>query len=72
VDTVTHLRTARTAASPVDLDRAERAVGELLAALGADAASESLRDTPARVARMYAELLAPAPVSLTTFPNDEH
>ncbi|HYW28231.1 MAG TPA: GTP cyclohydrolase I FolE [Gaiellales bacterium] len=56
----------------VDVGRAERAVQELLAALGADTASESLRDTPARVARMYAELLAPAPVSMTTFPNDEH
>ena len=56
----------------VDVGRAERAVQELLTALGADTASESLRDTPARVARMYAELLAPAPVSMTTFPNDEH
>jgi GTP cyclohydrolase I len=56
----------------IDVGRAERAVHELLSALGADTGSESLRDTPARVARMYAELLAPAPVSLTTFPNDEH
>jgi GTP cyclohydrolase I len=60
------------AASMIDVSRAERAVHELLSALGADTGSESLRDTPARVARMYAELLAPAPVSLTTFPNDEH
>ena len=60
------------AARLVDVGRAERAVQELLGALGADVTSESLRDTPARVARMYAELLAPAPVSLTTFPNDEH
>jgi GTP cyclohydrolase I len=59
------------AARMIDLGRAERAVQELLSALGADTGSESLRDTPARVARMYAELLAPAPVSLTTFPNDE-
>ena len=60
------------AARMIDIGRAERALSELLRALGADTASESLRDTPARVARMYAELLAPAPVSLTTFPNDEH
>ena len=44
---------------------------DLLGALGADPADESLRDTPRRVARMYAELLTPAPVALTTFPNDE-
>jgi len=55
----------------IDIGRAEAAVHELLTAIGADTTSESLRDTPARVARMYAELLAPAPVSLTTFPNDE-
>ncbi len=58
-------------ARPVDIDRAKAAVHELLGALGADPADESLRDTPHRVARMYAELLTPAPVALTTFPNDE-
>jgi GTP cyclohydrolase I len=55
----------------VDLDRAERAVAELLAALGQDPASEQLADTPRRVAASYAELLIPAPFTLTTFPNDE-
>ncbi len=65
------LPTAHEGAPPVDVGRATAAVRELLDALGADLTNESLRDTPVRVARMYAELLAPAPVSLTTFPNDE-
>lgn len=55
----------------VDVARAERAVGELLASFGADVDDESLGGTPARVARAYAELLQPRPFSLTTFPNDE-
>ena len=54
----------------VDLDRAERAVAELLAALGQDPSSEQLADTPRRVAASYAELLSPAPFTLTTFPNE--
>jgi GTP cyclohydrolase IA len=55
----------------VDLVRAERAVADLLAALGQDPTSEQLLDTPRRVAASYAELLTPAPFALTTFPNDE-
>jgi GTP cyclohydrolase IA len=55
----------------VDLVRAERAVADLLAALGQDPSSEQLADTPRRVAAGYAELLTPAPFTLTTFPNDE-
>jgi GTP cyclohydrolase IA len=55
----------------VDLVRAERAVTDLLAALGQDPSSEQLADTPRRVAASYAELLTPAPFTLTTFPNDE-
>jgi GTP cyclohydrolase IA len=54
----------------VDLVRAERAVTDLLAALGQDPASEQLADTPRRVAASYAELLTPAPFTLTTFPNE--
>ena len=49
---------------------AERAARDLLEALGVDLAGESLRDTPRRMARMYAELLTPAPFAPTTFPND--
>ena len=55
----------------IDLAAAERAANDLLVALGADVESESLRDTPRRVAAAYAELLTPQPFSLTTFPNDE-
>ena len=54
----------------VDLDAAEKAAADLLDALGADTSSESLDDTPRRIAAMYAELLNPAPFNATTFPND--
>ncbi len=40
----------------VDLPRIERAVREILAAVGEDPDREGLRETPARVARMYGEL----------------
>jgi GTP cyclohydrolase IA len=41
---------------PFDHERAEAAVRELLAAMGEDPEREGLRETPARVARAYAEL----------------
>jgi GTP cyclohydrolase I len=53
------------------LRAAERAVGDLLRALGQDPASDHLVDTPRRVAAAYAEMLTPREFSLTTFPNDE-
>lgn len=40
----------------VDRERAERAVKELIAAMGEDAEREGLKDTPERVARMLEEL----------------
>jgi GTP cyclohydrolase IA len=43
---------------PFDRPRAERAVRELLAALGEDPDREGLLETPARVARAYQELVA--------------
>ncbi len=43
---------------PVDLDRAAAAVRELLIAVGEDPDREGLRETPARVARAYAEVFA--------------
>ncbi len=46
------------AAPHVDLPRVERAVREILTAIGEDPDRESLRDTPGRVARMYAELFS--------------
>ena len=55
----------------LDLDAAERAVADLLVALGQDPKSEHLRDSPRRVAHAYAEMLTARPFNLTTFPNDE-
>jgi GTP cyclohydrolase IA len=45
-------------ATPVDGRRIERAVREILLAVGEDPDREGLRETPARVARMYGELFA--------------
>jgi len=42
----------------VDTKRIRKAVEEILRAVGEDLDREGLRDTPARVARMYSELLA--------------
>ena len=64
------LRVVRSRAD-VDLPAAERAVADLLRALGKDPEQPHLADTPRRVADAYAELLAPPPFDLTTFPNDE-
>ncbi len=55
-----------------DHDRAEAAIRELLYAVGEDPERDGLRDTPARVARMYAEVFAgmrqaPEDVLTTTF-----
>ena len=57
---------------PFDQARAEAAVRELLAAIGEDPEREGLRDTPARVARAYAEVtsgmrMTPEDVLTTTF-----
>jgi GTP cyclohydrolase I len=56
----------------VDLGRIERAVREILIAVGEDPDRDGLAQTPARVARAYAELFAglrvnPADVLSTTF-----
>jgi len=42
----------------IDLPRIERAVREILLSIGEDPDRASLRETPGRVARMYAELFA--------------
>ncbi len=55
----------------IDLPAAERAVADLLKALGRDPHSVHLADTPRRVAHAYAEMLTPREFELTTFPNDE-
>jgi GTP cyclohydrolase IA len=55
----------------VDLAAAERAAADFLAALGIEVDRAGLRETPARMARVYAELFDVRPLQLTTFPNDE-
>ena len=55
-----------------DVERVERAIRELLLAVGEDPERDGLRDTPARVARAYAEIFAglyvdPREVLTTTF-----
>jgi GTP cyclohydrolase IA len=55
----------------IDLPAAQRAVADLLTALGRDPRSAHLADTPRRVAHAYAEMLTPREFELTTFPNDE-
>jgi GTP cyclohydrolase I len=44
--------------APIDLDRVEHAVRELLLAIGEDPDRDGLAQTPARVARSYAEIFA--------------
>ena len=58
-----------------DLARIERAIREILLAIGEDPEREGLRETPARVARAYAEQFAglgmrPADVLTTIFDAD--
>ena len=55
----------------IDLPAAQRAVADLLTALGRDPQSAHLAETPRRVANAYAEMLTPREFELTTFPNDE-
>jgi GTP cyclohydrolase IA len=55
----------------IDLARAERAAAEFLTSLGVATDSSATADTPARMARAYAEMLSPRSFDLTTFPNDE-
>ena len=56
----------------VDLPAAERAVRDLLIALGRNPLSPHLAETPRRVARSFTEMLTPREFDFTTFPNDEH
>ncbi len=65
----------RSATDGIDAPRAEAAVRELLLAIGEDPDRPGLQDTPARVARAYAETFAglrqePLDILSTTF--DEH
>lgn len=63
------------AGSPVDQPRIQRAVREILAAIGEDPDREGLLETPKRVAKAYAEFFAglhqdPAEILSTTFAID--
>jgi len=57
-------------AREVDLVAAQEAAAAFLVALGVDLDIESLAATPTRMAHAYAEMFAPRPFDLTTFPND--
>jgi GTP cyclohydrolase I len=69
--TAPELRVVADGEPAIDRRRAERAVAELLAALGQDPTADGLAETPRRVAAGYAELLTRPSFDLTTFPNDE-
>src|SRR5262249_39287735 len=66
-ENVVPLRTA----PRIDHARAERAVTELLAALGYPVEGEHRAMTPQRVASAFAEMLTPSAFLPTTFGNDE-
>ena len=57
-------------ASKFDFAAAERAARDLLQAIGADLDAPGLRQTPQRVAAAFAELVTPADVGATVFPNE--
>jgi len=54
----------------IDLDVAAKAAEQFLHALNIPTGDETMRDTPRRMAKAYAELFSPRPFRLTTFPND--
>ncbi len=54
--TIDEMRDATMLAGPVDLERIQRAMREIIEAVGEDPARDGLLGTPERVARMYAEL----------------
>jgi len=69
------LRAVSTASPPVDRERIERAIREILAAIGEDPERDGLLRTPARVADMYAEICSglsqdPASHLVVTFEAD--
>jgi len=58
------------ATNNIDLVAATAAAEAFLTALGVSTADDHLRDTPARMAKAWAEMLTPRPFRLTTFAND--
>jgi len=55
----------------LDVEAATEAAAGFLEALGVDLDHEGLQESPARMARAYAELFTPRPFEATTFPNEE-
>ena len=56
----------------IQLEQATQAAQAFLEALGVDLTRPGMKDTPARMARAYAELFSPRPFRATHFPNGEH
>lgn len=54
--TTEHMRDLSKLVEPVDLERIQRAMREIIVAIGEDPEREGLLGTPERVARMYAEV----------------
>jgi GTP cyclohydrolase IA len=52
------MKSEKPSAVEIDIERIERAVAELLLAIGDDPTRDGLRDTPARVARAYKEIFS--------------
>lgn len=52
------MKNEKPSAVEIDIERIERAVAELLLAIGDDPTRDGLRDTPARVARAYKEIFS--------------
>jgi GTP cyclohydrolase IA len=55
----------------IQLEQATQAAQAFLKALGVDLTRPGMDDTPARMARAYAELFSPRPFWATHFPDDE-
>lgn len=75
MDRVASQLDADVAKDGVDLDRIERAVREILLAVGEDPDRDGLKQTPARVARSYAEIFSglhvePKDILATVFEED--
>ena len=65
---IPRLRVVRDALEP-DVETATGAARAFLTALGADTTADGMAETPARMARAYADLFTAAPFSAMTFPK---